>query len=331
MNKRRITKMMVLAIVMFLAFKMYQGVSRPESKSQLAYYPTPTPLSLPGENQEEAYAAAQATLLAGQSEMIGLSQQATLISLNIDQAANAAAQSTMDNNQRQLMELSIRATEVSQNVTRAAATQQSISEQAQMVEDATVTAQSQAATAAYTAYILDVTQTAQVQAMLEVQASQTAQANATRAAFSLTATPWAAVQADIAQTRNQAERLASREEFLTTAFRVALFTLVALSFVVGGAMAYRRFVPVLAFRMRTISRYNRRPLVPADGRLVSPDPHHYRLIDRVRFPRRQPRLPSDDTPKVEIIDPSEPSVTNWIAEAEQKLRTDERIYPNRER
>ena len=108
-------------------------------------------------------------------------------------------------NQRQMMELAYQATAVSLNMAQAAATQQFITEQTQMVWNATATAQSQAATATYSAYILNVTQTAQAQAILDVQATQTAQANATLTAYSLTATPWAALQAEIVRTRNESE------------------------------------------------------------------------------------------------------------------------------
>jgi hypothetical protein len=36
---------------------------------------------------------------------------------------------------------------------------------------------------------------------------------------------------------------------------------------------------------------------------------------------KRAQLPSDEMPQVEIIGSSEPSVTNWITEAEQKLRS----------
>jgi hypothetical protein len=36
---------------------------------------------------------------------------------------------------------------------------------------------------------------------------------------------------------------------------------------------------------------------------------------------------SNETPQVEIIDPAEPSVTNWITEAEQKLRANGWLQP----
>src|SRR3990172_6726827 len=104
----------------------------------------------------QPYAAAQSTLDFGQSQIEELSHQSTIVGLNMDQAANAAAQSTQDNNQRQMMELSIQGTEVSQNMAQAAATQQFISEQTQMVWNATANAQTQAATATYSAYSLNV-------------------------------------------------------------------------------------------------------------------------------------------------------------------------------
>jgi len=167
MNERRIATMMIV-ILMVLALMACESVTPPGSERPYTY-PTFTPSPLPGYNQEAAaYAAAQATLAAGQSEMMDLSHQATVVSLNLDQAANAAAQATMDYNQRQLMELSIRGTEISQNMAWAAATQQFIAEQTQMVWNATATAQSQAATATYSSYILNVTQTAQAQAILDV-------------------------------------------------------------------------------------------------------------------------------------------------------------------
>jgi hypothetical protein len=332
MNKRRLVTMMIIVALMVLAFKTYENVTRPESGGLSENSLTAlTPLPLPGNNQEDAFAAAKATVAYGQGEMMELSHQATVVSLNINQAANAAAQSTMDSNQRQLMELSIRATEVSQNVAGAAATQQFILEQTQMVENATAAAQSQATAAAYSAYILIVTQTAQGQALLEVQANQTAQANATRTAYSLTATPWAAIQADSARTRDEAERRAWREESVVIFFKVTLFTLAVLLLVVGGVIAYQRLVPLLELRWRTISRYDDRPLLLVDGRLVGPDPPQHPFVEQARFTLEQPRLPSDEAPKVEIIDSSEPSVSNWITEAEQKLRTDERLYPTRAR
>ena len=303
--KRRIATILIFIIGMLLLLAC-------ESTPMPGYNGTPQPV----------YDAAQSTLDYGQSQMKELSHQATVVALNIAQSANAAEQATLDYNQRQLMELAYQATAVSLNMAQAAATQQFITEQTQMAWNTTAIAQSQAATATYSAYILSVTQTAQAQAMLDVQATQTAQANATATAYSLTATPFAAVQAEIVRTRNEFERRALWEEFVVTPLKVILSTLVVLLLIVGGVMAYRRLMPVLELRLRTISRDNDSPFLLVDGMIVEPDPPHRRLTQRELRLLKHPRPPSDHALQVEIIDSSEPSVTNWITEAEQKLRSD---------
>ncbi|RPI32316.1 MAG: hypothetical protein EHM70_09235 [Chloroflexota bacterium] len=305
--------MMMLLPLLVLALIACEGDLSPDTGNPFAD-PTATPLPLTGFNQAPQYSAAQATLAAGQNELMDLSHQATAVSLSEDQAANVAAQATLDYNQRQLMELSIRGTEVSQNMAWAAATQQFIAEQTQAVWNASATAQSQAATATYSAYSLNVTQTAQAQAILAIQATHTAQANATQVAYSLTATPWAAIQSDIVRMRNESERRALWGEFVVTPLKVILITLVVLLLIAGGVLAYQRLMPVLELRLRTIWRNDDSPLLLVDGMVVDLD--------------RSPRLPRSETPQVEIVGPSEPSVTNWITEAEQKLRADDgRIQP----
>jgi hypothetical protein len=229
----RVIAMMIL-ILMVLALMACES-SPPLGPGMTFAYPAFTPSPLSANNQDAAeYYAAQATLNSGQSDIMELSHQATVVNLNMEQAANAAAQAKLDDNQRQLMELSIRGTEISQNMAQAAATQQFITEQTQMAWNATATAQSQAATATYSAYMFNVTQTAQAQAILDVQATQTAEAKATRTAYSLTATPLAAIQADIARTRNEAERRALWGEFVVTPLKVFLGTLAVLLLIAGG-------------------------------------------------------------------------------------------------
>ena len=293
----------LLTLILFLTF-----IALALLACESFYAPVTSSIETP-----QPYAAAQSTLDYGQSQIEELSHQATVVGMEMDQAVNAAEQATLDYNQRQMMELAYQATAVSLNMARAAATQQFITEQTQMAGNATATAQSQAATATYSAYIFNVTQTAQAQAMLDVQATHTAQAHATQTAYSLTATPFAALQADIVRTRNEAERRALWGEFVVTPLKVILSTLVVLLLIVGGVIAYRRLMPLLELRLRTIWRDNDSPLLLVDGMIVDPDLPH--------------RLPSDETPHVEIVGPSEPSVTNWITEAEQKLRTDGWIQP----
>jgi hypothetical protein len=260
------------------------------------------------ETPQPVYAAAQATLDYGRIQMEELSHQATVVGLDKAQAADAVAQTTLDYNQRRMMELAYQATSVSLNMAQAAATQRFIAEQTQMAWNTTATAQSQAATANYSAYVLSVTQTAQAQAILDVQSTHTAQAQATQTAYSLTATPFAAIQAEIVRTRDEAGRRALWGEFVVTPLKVILLTLAVLLLMVGGVMAYRRLMPVLELRLRTIWHDDDSQKLLVDGMFVDPAP-----------PRR---LPGDETPHVEIVGPSEPSVTNWITEAEQKLRTD---------
>jgi hypothetical protein len=289
--------------------------------STIAPSPTITPLQLlPDDNQDPAYAAAQATLAAGQNEIMELSHQATLVELDKDQAANAAAQATLDFNQRQLMELSIQGTEISQNMAWAAATQQCITEQTQMAWNIKTTAQSQAATAAYSAYVLNVTQAAQAQAILDFHAVETAQANATLRAYSLTATPWAALQADIVRAENESERRAWWGKYVVTPIKIILITLAVLLFIAGGVKAYQWLMLVLGLRLRTIWRDNDNPLLLVDGTIVDPDPPYYPLTQVESHLPNLAQLTSDGTLQVEIIGPSDASIINWINEAEQELR-----------
>jgi len=248
-----------------------------------------------------AYGAAQATLEAGPRQAMELSYQATLVRLNMGQAANAAAQSTRDYNQRQLMELSIQGTEISQNMVRAAATQQFLAEQNQLAWNSTSTAQSQAATQ-------NAAQTAQ------------AQANATQTAYSLTATPLAVIQASI-------ERRAWWEEYVVSPLKVILLLLVVLLLIAGGVMAYRRLMPVLELRLRTISRDNGDSLLLVDGTIVDAEFSHHRLTQTELRQLEDPVPAGDELPLVEIVGSSEPSIINWILEAEQKLHSNGWIQP----
>jgi len=273
---------------------------------------------------QAGYTAAQATLAAGQSEMMWLSHQAAVVSLNMTQAAGAAAQNAADDNQRQLMELSIRSTEVSLDMARAAAMQQFILEQTQIAGNETAIADSQDATATSSAYTLKATQTARAQELLAIQSMHTVQAYATQTAASLTATPWTALQADILRTRNENARRAIWNEFVVTPLTVILITLVVLLLIVGGVMAYLQLMPALELRLRTIYRNNDGPLLLADGMVLDHEPSNRQLGQRRRVRLlKTPRFPGDETPQVEIVDSSDPSIINWITEAENQLRSDE--------
>jgi hypothetical protein len=180
-----------------------------------------------------------------------------------------------------------------------------------MALDANATSQSSGATAIHSAYVLNVTQTA-----------QSAQGIATQRAYILTATPLAALQDSIVRTQNKANRTALWDEFVIVPLKVILSTLVILLLIYGGVLAYRRLMPVLELRLRTISRGNgRKPLILLDGMSRDPDPVRLSSFPRLPGQIHPARLPGDQTTvQVEIIRPSEPVVAGWIAEAEQKLR-----------
>ena len=343
-------KRIVATVGSFLLLALLACVSStPAAPGTFSYaYATFTPSPWSGNNQEAAYAAAQATLTAGQGRAMELSHQATVVSLAMDQAAAISAQATVDFHQRQLMELSIQATEVSLAMAQAAATQQFIQEQAQLAQNATAAVQSQAATAtaqsqaatviahnqvaAATAtaatYILRVTETAQAQAILAGHAAETAQAQATQTAYPLTATPEAATQAYIVRSREGRERRALWEEFVVTPVKAVITALVVVLLIVGGVLAFRRLMPVLEYRLRNPrGSGNGSPLSLTGGTIVDLEPYDRRLEQQEPALLGHPQLVSDDAPQVEIIDPSEPSIINWVAEAERKLRTEGRTQP----
>jgi hypothetical protein len=304
-----------LLILTFLAVVLLACESAPQP-------PVPGTFGTP----QPGYAAvaAQSTLDYGQNQMNELYHQATVVGLNMAQAANVAEQATLDYHQRQMMELAYQATVVSLNMAQAAATQQFIAEQTQMVWNATATAQSQAATATYSTYILNVTQTAHAQAILDNHATETAQAIVALTAIPLTITPLAATQAAILFQQKKYERQSFWREIVTP-LKVVLTTLVILLLIVGSILAFRRFMPVLEFRLlNPPGNGNISPLFLVDGVIVDLDPRHRRLIPSEPRQAFIPQLPSDATPQVEIIGPTEPSIINWVTEAEQKLRADGR-------
>jgi hypothetical protein len=308
--------------------------------------------TLVGLDMDQAVIAAeQATLVYNQRQMTELAYQATMVSLNMAQAAatqqfiieqtqmvwntTANAQSQAATATYSAYSLNVTQTAQAQAVLERHAaetaqsistTQQFITQQTQAAWNAMSTAQSQAATVTYSAYIFNITQTAQAQEVRDVQATNIAQANATRAAYSLTATPWAAIQAEIVRTRDEAERRALWGEFVITPLRVFLITVVVLLLILGGVVAYWRLMPLLELRLRTIiSRANDSPLLLIDGMIA--DPPYRQLPSSEPRQAYTPRTSNDETPQVEIIGPSEPSIINWITEAEQKLRSDGKIRP----
>jgi hypothetical protein len=201
-------------------------------------------------------------------------------------------------------ELSHQATVVGQDMAQAAATQKHILDQTQsastaaaIARDQAATEQSQSAAATLYAYNASGTQTAQAQAVLNVQAEQTAQAIATQTAFSLTATPLAALQVERARERIEAERAARWQTYVISPVKTGLWLIAGLLLLVAVVRTFRwLFINLLA------------PVYWRPIKLLTPRPVS------------KPRNPHVETPQVEIVGPSEPSIINWITEAEKQLQ-----------
>ena len=144
------------------------------------------------------------------------------------------------------------------------------------------------------------------------------QAQAAQAAYALTATPEAAIQANTARLQDESQRQAWWEDFIVNPVKLFLFTLVVLLLSVGGVLAYRRLMPVLEFRLR--HPQGNGVMILTKELIVDLDPHYPQLTPLELRPINQPRLPGDGTPLIEIVGPAEPAIINWITEAEHQLR-----------
>ncbi len=272
------------------------------------------------ESPNPAFMNAQATIDTGKSQLLDLSRKETETSLNLAQAADAAALSTKDFNQRQKADLNFQATVVSLNITQAAATQRFVLQQTKMARDATTAAQSSKATAAQFIYLVNVNQTKQVQAILNAQATQTAQAIAALTSYPSTATSVAVTQAALLGQQYGREQQTFVKQIVVPLIPI-LITLDLIAFILVVILAYRRSI--------TIPWPRRLQLAPG---IVSPDP--IRMIDGVisdvnpsLHPPFPAELPPDNPPRrqdeatvhVEIVSATEPPVAQWIAEVEHQM------------
>jgi hypothetical protein len=278
--------------------------------------------STAGDNgsQDPNYAFAQATIDSGKSQLLELSRKATQVSLDTTQAANASALSTKDYNQRQKMELDYQATLISLNIAQAAATQEFITQQTKMAEDATALALSDAVTATHSAYIENVAQTAQAQTNLDSQVSQTEQAAAALAAFPLTATPLALTQAALLMQQYDREQQSFLDQVVAPLIPI-LAALVLLLFILVIILAFRRYISKPWPRRLRIGQGNIDPipLTMIDGVIADLDPLLPQIIPAELTPANPPRLPEENSLHVEILDATEPPVAHWIAEVEDQL------------
>lgn len=311
--------------------------------------PLPTPAIAIGRGPSNSdYAIAQATMDAGQSQLLELDRRATQVSWDISQAANSAAQATQEYNQHQKMDLDYQATIVILNMAQAAATLESIRQQTEIARKATVLVESNAATAtqeahsilstqtahaqafinlqvkqtqqaaaALTAYPLtatysfhltNLTQTVQVRAILDAQAKQAAHENATMTAYPLTVTPFAKTEAALLMQQYAREQQAFVDQIVIPIIPFAALLLL-LMIILGLVLAYRRKI--------FMPQSRRMRLAQGEADLVQP-----MMIDTVIIkPELEPHwsAPSDLMPdrkweNIEIIEATEDPVAYWITE-----------------
>ncbi|MBC8333176.1 MAG: type IV secretion system DNA-binding domain-containing protein [Anaerolineae bacterium] len=127
------------------------------------------------------------------------------------------------------------------------------------------------ATANQQAYLLAVTQTAAIQQTLSTRLTQTANAAQTATAWPQTAIPLAATQQFIDSQKKIVQQRARWEQSMIP-LKSALGLVVLLLLIVGGVAAYRRLMPVLELRLRTIPRgAHDAPLLVLPHLLIDPD------------------------------------------------------------
>ncbi len=163
---------------------------------------------------QHAQANAQSTIAAGQAVRSDLDITATALAL-------------------QGLQANLRATEVSSRITQAAATENAFIRQTRVASNTTAT--SQAASGATNAANIALTQSA-----IE-----------TATAWPQTATPLAATQLAIVSEATNMEHRAYWNQFIVP-FKMLFFGSILVLLLVGFFYFYRRFLPVLELRLRTI-------------------------------------------------------------------------------
>jgi hypothetical protein len=297
---RWITSLFILTLLALMLWAC--GAAMSSSRSQLTATPDyAAPAAGVNQSSNPDYASAQATMDAGQRQMLELSRKATEVSLNQSQAANAAAQSTQDSLQRQQMELDYQSTVVSLNIAKAAATQKFISQQTKMARNATAAAQSRAATATQSAYLAKVNQTEQAAIALT--------------AYPLTATPFAATQAAMLMLQYDREQQAFKDRVVAPLIPIIATTLGLLVVILVIVLVYRWFNRMPWPRRLRIGPGN----VIIDGVIVDHNPQFHRITPFVLTPLTPPGLPGENPVQVEIVDAAQPPVAHWIAEVEQQV------------
>lgn len=320
--------LVVLVVITLIVIILVWGCGASMSASRAGFSPTPglanpAPANIVVSNPD--YTNAQATLDAGQNQLLDLGRKATEVSLLKDQAANAAAQATQDFNQRQQMELDHQATVISLHIEQAAATQKFIRQQTKNARDVTAIAQNKAAKATYLAYQVNVTQTAQAQAFMNGQVLRTDQAAAASTAYWLTATPLAGTQTALLMQQYDREQKSFVDRIVIPSIPVVAAILFILLSILVIVMVNRRLIPLPFARRLWVGRVNPDPnaVVMIDG--VLSDHTLHQVNSASQTPVSLPLLPCEKTVHVEIVDAAGPPVAHWIAEVERQLAAEGRL------
>lgn len=293
----------------------------------LAYPPELTPVPGNSDAINPAYAFAQATIDAGERQLLDLSLQATEIKLNMDRAEDAAVLSTQEYGKQQQMQMDFQATLVSQNIAKAAATQEFFAQKTSIAVEATAAAQSHAATVTQLAIQVHGTQTVQVQAYIDNRIQQTVQAAAAMTAYPMTATPLAETQAALLMQQYAREQQTFLDQvvvpLLPFAAGVAL-----LVFIVLVVLAVRRTTRPVPWFLRLrggIDKGYSKPSRIMDGvavNLIRPENEPYRSERAQLSP---PHLPGENPARVEIANATEIPVAHWINEVEGRMVAEGRL------
>jgi len=283
----------------------------------------------PGNNGsvDSNYAYSQATIEAGQRQLLDLSIKATEIKQNMDQADDASALSTLEYEQQQKMELDFQSTLVSQNIARAAATQEFFVQQTGVAMQATAEAESQAATITQLAIQANVTQTAQAQMVLDAGVQQTLQAAAALTAYPLTATPLAVTQAALLAQQYDREQQAFLDRVVgpLLPFVAAVILLLFIGLVVFANRRTARPIPwLLRLREGRGTGQNQPPRI-IDGVEVNPDRLENEAFQPEEILANSPHIPDENPARIEIVNATEIPVAHWVNEVESRLAAEGRL------
>ncbi|HWR64571.1 MAG TPA: hypothetical protein VN364_00485 [Bellilinea sp.] len=283
----------------------------------------------PGSNGsvDPNYAYSQATIDAGQRQLLDLSIMATQNKQNMDQAEDAAALSTLEYEQRRKLELDFQSTLVSQNIAMAAATQEFFVQQTAVAMQAIAEVESHAATITQLAIQANATQTAQAQLVLDARVQQTAQAVAALTAYPLTATPLAATEAALLLQQYDREQQAFLDRLVVPLlpYAAAIILLLFIGLVVIANRRTARPIPWL-YRLREgRGRGQIQPTRIIEGVEVNPDRLENEPFQSEQILPNSPHLPDENPAKIEIVNATEIPIAHWVYEVESRLNAEGRL------